>query len=176
MKKKFCKFNSLIFLIFIILLPIGLIFHLYFYSQSENPIENKFYTNNEINNPSASIYEHWNGTIDGTATDSDDRGRGVCVDTQGNVYFAGYIENTGTDNDIILRKYNKTGDLVWENITDGPYDGTPDNDIAYDVAVDDNYNVYITGSMANTSSFSVCFLMKSITGNMVHRKYVFIFG
>jgi len=159
MKIKPCKFNSLIFLIFLFILPIGLIFHLNFYSKSTNPAENKFNINNEINNPSTSIDEEWNLTYDGPANQGSS-GRGVTVDAQGNVYTTGYTNDALGYDDIILRKYNKTGGLVWENITDGPWEGTNDNDWGFDVAVDDNYNVYLTGFMCNTSDKQVCFLMK----------------
>ena len=92
-----------------------------------------------------------------------DFGQSVAVDSGGNVYITGYFsdtadfdpDNAATDNhtssgleDIFLTKIN----------FDGSYDltttiGGTDQDLAQSIVVDDDVNVYITGSFRGTVDF-----------------------
>lgn len=71
---------------------------------------------------------------------------GVALDSLGNIYFAGYKVGIGLeDEDIVLVKYNENGIQQWNSTWGGIND-----DIGYDVAVDQSDNVYVVGS---TESF-----------------------
>lgn len=86
--------------------------------------------------------EVWVKIYDGPARDYD-CGYAIAVDKQYNVYVTG--ESYGGDDtweDIVTIKYDKDGKEVWVERYDGP-----DNDMDYptSLAVDENFNVYVTG-------------------------------
>ena len=86
--------------------------------------------------------EVWTRTYNGTA-DGNDRGHGIAVDGNGNVYVTGYEEVTGQDSNIWVRKYDSGGKEVWTRTHNGTADG---NDRGHGIAVDASGNVYVTGS------------------------------
>ena len=72
----------------------------------------------------------------------------IAVDKTGNVYVAGTstakLAHQGWDGtDIVVVKYNSSGDLKWEGRYNGPHRR---NDKAMAMAVDDAGNAYVTGS------------------------------
>jgi len=80
-------------------------------------------------------------------TSNSDAGRGVAVDTSGNIYITGYT-NGGLDGntniggeDIFLVKYNSAGTKQWTRQL-----GTTSSDAANGLALDASGNIYITGS------------------------------
>ncbi len=81
---------------------------------------------------------HWGSTSEDIAYD-------LAIDASDNVYLAGETCNTITSNiDAFVIKYDSKGNLIW-NVTWGQQDS---NETARAVAVDANYNVYITGYTA----------------------------
>jgi hypothetical protein len=93
----------------------------------------------------------WGKTIDGTGTDA---GRGVAVDTAGNVYMTGYYSTSAITVDGVtlptpagqaayIIKFNTSGIAQWGKTIDGT--GT---EIGCGVAVDTSGNVYVTGYYA----------------------------
>ncbi|MBA7552548.1 hypothetical protein ES705_45116 [subsurface metagenome] len=87
----------------------------------------------------------WTRTHSGTAVDSWDRGSGIAVDRSGNVYVTGWEEVTGAageTQDIWVRKYDSAGNGLWTRTHNSTANGT---DSGYDIAVDENGNVYVTG-------------------------------
>ncbi|MCP4136009.1 MAG: hypothetical protein GY754_33880 [bacterium] len=78
--------------------------------------------------------------------DKDDSGLGAAVDSLDNIYITGY---TGSDlygnihqgeGDIFLIKFNSSGEQVWTRMLgSAAYDG------AYDIAIDSEDNIYLTG-------------------------------
>jgi len=78
---------------------------------------------------------------------------GVAVDSEGNIYVAGYTLGTlpGSPTthqggaDIFLVKYNSTGDSVWTRQM-----GSPFNDTVSGVAVDTTGNIYVAGYTSST--------------------------
>ena len=79
----------------------------------------------------------YNGPANGT-----DRGVALAADGAGNVYVTGRSEGSGTDGDYATVKYDPDGDEVWV----ARYNGFGDqNDQAYDLAVDAEGSVYVTG-------------------------------
>ncbi|MCI0329446.1 MAG: SBBP repeat-containing protein [candidate division Zixibacteria bacterium] len=73
--------------------------------------------------------------------DSDDDSYAIEVDALGNVYVTGKSWG-GTSYDYATIKYAPNGDTLWVRRYDGPSNG---NDVAIDVAVGSNGNVYVTG-------------------------------
>jgi hypothetical protein len=79
-------------------------------------------------------------------TNGRDEGRGVAVDSSGNVYVAGFTSGaldgstTAGSEDIFLLKYDSGGNKQWTRQL-----GSPSWDEGYGVAVDSSGNVYVTG-------------------------------
>lgn len=64
-----------------------------------------------------------------------------------NVYIAGSTINQYGNSDIFVQKFNRNGNLIWEE----SYNGLANkNDIATAIFVDDNSNVFITGTVTNS--------------------------
>ncbi|MCI0531552.1 MAG: SBBP repeat-containing protein, partial [candidate division Zixibacteria bacterium] len=73
---------------------------------------------------------------------SDDYAFALAVDDSGNVYVTGESWEGGSNYDYATIKYSPFGDTLWVR----KYNGTGNlSDAAYDLAVDDGGNVYITG-------------------------------
>ena len=65
------------------------------------------------------------------------------TDNYRNVYVAGSTLNTNNNNDIIVQKFDRDGNLLWQQT----FNGTANmDDMAADIFVDNNYNVYVTGT------------------------------
>jgi len=79
----------------------------------------------------------WNRTWGGGGATG---GSGVAVDGNNNIFITGITESFDPDGDAFLVKYNSTGAQVWNRTWGGL-----DKDVSYDVAVDVNNNIYISG-------------------------------
>ncbi|MBN1383524.1 MAG: SBBP repeat-containing protein [Elusimicrobia bacterium] len=71
-----------------------------------------------------------------------DVGYSIAKDDSGNVYIAGYYYN-GSNNDMIIRKYNSAGVVQWTRYYNSPMNAGDDR--IYGIAVDTNNNVYVSG-------------------------------
>lgn len=66
-----------------------------------------------------------------------------------NVYVAGATLDPNTNKlDLMIQKFNRSGSLLWQRTYGGALN---EDDMAADVFIDDNYDVYVTGSVAETS-------------------------
>lgn len=82
-----------------------------------------------------------------------DRGEGVAVDSNGNIFVTGHSDgdldgntNMGVDSaDIFLTKWNPDGTKAWTKLW-----GTTGDDYGDSVAVDNSGNIYVTGSVKGT--------------------------
>jgi len=82
--------------------------------------------------------QEWNRTW-GEA--NNDEGYGIALDSTGNIYVVGInVVTVGTDNDMVLVKYNSFGVQQWNRTWGGGSD-----ERGYDVAVDDSGNIFVTG-------------------------------
>lgn len=79
----------------------------------------------------------YNGTGNGL-----DFANAVAVDNFGNVYVTGQTTAPGNHRNYTTIKYNAAGVELWVVHYNGP---VSDTDIAYDIALDNNGNVYVTG-------------------------------
>jgi len=68
-----------------------------------------------------------------------------------NVYVAGSTMDANNLHDILIQKFSSTGTLIWQQTYNGNANG---DDLAADVFVDDDYNVYVTGAAVQDASNS----------------------
>lgn len=92
----------------------------------------------------------------------------LTTDDSGNVYVTGYAEASSSNNYCTI-KYSSAGERLWVSnyygqITGGRY--------AYAIAVDQSYNVYVTGySYRAGSDFDYCTIKYNLTGVQQWVKY-----
>jgi uncharacterized delta-60 repeat protein len=85
--------------------------------------------------------KRYNGPVNG-----EDKGESLVVDNAGNAYVTGYsMSNTGFDYATV--KYNSSGTLQWLKREDG---GNDYDDIARDIAIDEDGDIYVTGVFMKT--------------------------
>jgi len=65
------------------------------------------------------------------------------IDGQGNIYIVGSTFNSYGNYDILTAKYNTNGQLLWYAQYDGAGNG---QDYGISIAVDNSYNVFVTGT------------------------------
>jgi len=70
---------------------------------------------------------------------SEDNALGIDVDLNNNIYVAGYVTNSATGKDFILKKYSRNGVPLWHHITPLPGD-----QVATDILLDD-FHAYVVG-------------------------------
>ena len=94
------------------------------------------------------VYEAWVARYNGLGGSSDEA-HAIAVDKNGNVYVAGW--SIGSDYaDYATIKYAPNGDTLWVRQYNGPGNSF---DAAYDLAVDDSGNIYVTGRSSGSGSF-----------------------
>ncbi len=94
-----------------------------------------------------------------------DEALAVAMDDSGYVYVTGKSNGAGTYFDYATIKYSPNGTPVWLARYDGPVSRT---DEAYDIAVDDAGNVYVTGKSKGTnSSYDYATIKYNSSGNLV---------
>ncbi|MBL8015634.1 MAG: T9SS type A sorting domain-containing protein, partial [Ignavibacteria bacterium] len=97
----------------------------------------------------------WSKIFNGSSNASD-FAKKIRVDTLGNVYAAGYLDNTGSGTDIFVVKVSSAGVIQWTKTITGPGN---DTDEPYGLEVDNAFNVYLacrtTVSGANTDIMTV---------------------
>lgn len=85
----------------------------------------------------------------------------IVVDNMGNIYITGQSVNSGTFEDYVTVKYDSLGEEQWVAIYNGP---SNDVDEAYEVALDDAGNIYVTGK-SNGNSFDYATVKYDSLGN-----------
>lgn len=84
-----------------------------------------------------------------------DRGSVLKISVVGNIYVAGRTFN-GTDNDMLLIKYNAAGVQQWVKT----FSGGAGNDVVNDMVVDANENAYLIGNSASAGDTSDLLILK----------------
>ena len=90
----------------------------------------------------------WVKTYNG-AGNSIDEARAIAVDANGNVYVTGASYFAANNDDYVTIKYDATGNQVWLKNYNGPGNAT---DEAWDIALDNNGNVFVTGGSAGSGT------------------------
>lgn len=108
--------------------------------------------------------------------ESYDGGRGLVIDSRGNVYVIGRFQGSALfdnktitgkgDDGIFLVKYNKDGKLIWAKESGGKKE-----DSGYSIDVDSHDNIYITGYFADTASFDAHTLISKGDSDAFLAKY-----
>jgi hypothetical protein len=103
-----------------------------------------------------------------------DNGYSVATDDSGYIYLTGYFlspsinfgafslinsSNLGNTSDLFIAKFDLMGNIIWANGA-----GSIVDDVGYDIAVDNNNNIYITGNY-NSPSISFGNIILSNTGS-----------
>jgi len=92
------------------------------------------------------IYLQWEKTVNGTINNEDYFTKSA-VDDSGNVYLTGTIYNSTTGRDIMFRKYNSSGELVWQHDYSSVTPDGQDGGVA--ILYKDGY-VYVTGDVESS--------------------------
>ena len=101
----------------------------------------------------------WVCSMGGTSTD---QGNSIAIDATGNTYTTGYFQGTSDfdpgagvyalssegNKDIFVQKLDSTGDFEWAMSI-----GSASNDLGSSITVDDNGNIYTTGSFEGSADF-----------------------
>jgi uncharacterized delta-60 repeat protein len=88
----------------------------------------------------------WQRVLGGANTDE---GYGICVDSNGNCYIAGYdADNPGASTELLIAKYDTSGTIQWKR----KLGGSPNQDNGYGIVVDSSGNSYVVGYTRNAGS------------------------
>lgn len=101
----------------------------------------------------------WNETYGGSGID---KTNGVAVDSESNVYIVGQTNSFGSNYDIWLLKYNKTGHLQWNETWDGGA-----SDYGEDIIIHSDSNILVTGYTYFGSYSEVCLINYDTTGTQL---------
>jgi uncharacterized delta-60 repeat protein len=92
--------------------------------------------------------EQWVRVYNGPANIADEA-FSIAVDVNGNSYVVGYSHGSASGSDLTSIKYNSDGVQQWVQAYDGPTHGT---DSGFDITLDAQANVYVTGASTDPTS------------------------
>ena len=109
--------------------------------------------------------QQWAVRYNGPGNNSD-YANAICSDNNGYVYVTGgsYSSSSFNSNDYATVKYNSSGVQQWVARYNGPFNSGDD---AVAIAVDNSYNVYVTGNSANVGSGSVATIKYNSLGQLL---------
>lgn len=117
-----------------------------------------------VNNIPAQYQQEWIKKVTGTGSNSADYGNNIAFDKQNNVYVAGHIQNSVTNYDYFLIKYNPAGYAIWNRTYNSP---SNNYDLLKSLVVDELGNAYVTGESVNTGNAYDCVTIKyDSSGNL----------
>jgi hypothetical protein len=100
--------------------------------------------------------ELWEDIISGSAS-GDDHGLDLILDEQGRLIITGTVLNTNSIYDLILRKYNQMGDILWTQY----YNGTNNLiDGGTSLCLGANSEIFVGGGTFDANSLSDFLIMK----------------
>ncbi|MFZ1331046.1 MAG: SBBP repeat-containing protein [Flavobacteriales bacterium] len=117
------------------------------------------------------IAQQWNWAVSAGDGSNVDQCYGIATDSEGNVYWAGSVRGTsefgcgtittGSNTAGVLAKYDATGNCLWVRSVLVTFDDA----LAYDIAIDVEDRIYITGSYNGTAVFSDDISLGSFIGD-----------
>lgn len=114
---------------------------------------------------SYSLSPKWNITWGGTDGDT---GRGIAVDSDGNIYVAGYTSSYGEGlDDVCLVKYNSSGFLQWNTTWGSPLNLGLNDEFGYDLSIDSEGNIYVTGYTLVLGEEDFCLIKFDSNGDII---------
>lgn len=115
--------------------------------------------------------QQWNWAVSAGDGSNVDQCYGIATDSQGNVYWAGSVRGTsqfgcgtittGSNTAGVLAKYDAAGNCLWVRSVLVTFDDA----LAYDIAIDGEDRIYITGSYNGTAVFSDSISLGSYVGD-----------
>ncbi len=115
--------------------------------------------------------QQWNWAVSAGDGSNVDQCYGIATDSQGNVYWAGSVRGTsqfgcgtittGSNTAGVLAKYDAAGACLWVRSVLVTFDDA----LAYDIAIDAEDRIYITGSYNGTAVFSDSISLASYVGD-----------
>lgn len=115
--------------------------------------------------------QQWNWAVSAGDGSNVDQCYGIATDSQGNVYWAGSVRGTsqfgcgtittGSNTAGVLAKYDASGNCLWVRSVLVTFDDA----LAYDIAIDAEDRIYITGSYNGTAVFSDSISLASYVGD-----------
>jgi hypothetical protein len=108
---------------------------------------------------------------------SDDKGKAIAVDANGNSYITGYFSSTGhfgstnlnsnsNSNDVFIAKVNSAGTVLWAKKGGGSKE-----DRGRGIVLDGQGNVYITGTITQSATFNTTTINVQGTNSLFVAKY-----
>ena len=105
----------------------------------------------------------WVSGADSHPSGTDDVGRSIVVDSNGNAYITGYFERDidfgsttlvwEADRDFFVAKIDTWGNWIWATMGGG----REGHDEGYAIAIDSQNNIFVTGVFAGTSTYPATF-------------------
>ncbi len=93
--------------------------------------------------------QQWISSYNGVGNGLDEA-RGIAIDAANNIYVVGWTAGASNNYNYVTLKYNGTsGAQVWAQIFNGTANTTDD---PYDIGIDANANVYVTGGSNTTTT------------------------
>ena len=115
--------------------------------------------------------QQWNWAVSAGDGSNVDQCYGIATDSQGNVYWAGSVRGTsefgcgtvttGSNTAGVLAKYDTAGNCQWVRSVLVTFDDA----LAYDIAIDAEDRIYITGSYNGSAVFSDDVTLDSYVGD-----------
>lgn len=85
----------------------------------------------------------------------------MVADGSGNTYVTGTVNALNTTGDIVTRKYNGAGTLIWSVVYNSPYNNS---DVAYAITRDASGNIYVTGAAFTAANYYTVTLKYNSSG------------
>lgn len=96
-----------------------------------------------------------------------EEGNAVAVTQENDLVFVGVTNAFGNDNDMFVVKIDSTGDTLWSRIIGTPYD-----DDAFDVIINDENEIIISGYATNPSSRGMAVIKLDQMGETIFTKVI----
>jgi len=109
------------------------------------------------------VQQEWVKRYNGQNTNVGDWSYAIAIDGFNNIYVTGLLSASSL-HDIGTIKYNSSGEQLWVRY----YNGTSElQDFGYDIAIDNQHNVYITGQSYDTANRDFVIIKYDTEGNFI---------